>query len=235
MTIPGEGRRRERINRSNDTFGTMPASHLLKTSSPRTLPEELIIAEARRGDRKAFAELVRRYEETVYRFSYKLCRDREKAEETLQDTFINVFRKLNSFDGKSKFSTWLYTIVVNNCRMRHRRRKIREIEESLESLDNPPASVDGHFSKEIARWEETPADLMLGKELKEQLDAAIQKLPDEYRVVFVLRDIDGRSTEETASIVGISQEAAKSRLRRARAYLREQLDPYMSTPQGGRR
>jgi RNA polymerase sigma-70 factor (ECF subfamily) len=207
----------------------------LALSSPRTLSDDLVIAGARTGDRRAFAELVRRYEETVYRFSYALCRDREKAEETLQDTFINVFRKLGNFDGRSKFSTWLYTIVVNNCRMRHRRRKLRGIEESLESMDHPPATADGRFSKEIARWEETPADLLLGKELRGQLDAAMKKLPDEYRVVFVLRDIDGRSTEETAAIVGITEEAAKSRLRRARAFLREELDPYMSPRQGGRR
>lgn len=194
----------------------------------KRLSDERLIATAQSGDRRAFAELVRRYEETVYRFAFKLCRDRQKAEETFQDTFINVFRKLDTFDGKSKFSTWLYTIVTNNCLMRHRQRKIQGLEESLEALDAPATSPDGHFRNEIARWEKTPAEVMLDKELRTKIEEAIGKLPSVYRIVFTLRDIEGKSTEETASIVGISPEAAKSRLRRARAFLREQLTPYMT-------
>ncbi len=194
------------------------------------LAEVSLIAAARGGDMRAFSELVRRYEGTVYRYAFKLCRDREKAEETFQDTFINVYRKLGSFDGRSRFSTWLYTIVTNNCLMRHRRRKIREIEESLEALESPETSADGKFTHEIARWDETPADLILDKELRTQIEKAIGKLPPEYRIVFTLRDMEGKSTEETSRIVGISKEAAKSRLRRARAFLRDQLTPYMARP-----
>lgn len=206
----------------------------MASTSTRSLSDEKLIAAAQGGDTRAFTELVRRYEETVYRFSYKLCRDREKAEETFQDTFINVFRKLGSFDGRSKFSTWLYTIVTNNCLMRHRQQKTRALEESLEALDHP-ATEDGHFAHRVARWEKTPADVMLDKELRAQLERAIAKLLPEYRIVFTLRDIEGKSTEETAAIVGISQEAAKSRLRRARAFLREQLDPYMAGHKEDRR
>jgi RNA polymerase sigma-70 factor, ECF subfamily len=198
----------------------------------RKLSERSLIASARHGDARAFSELVRRYEQTVYRYSFKLCRDREKAEETFQDTFINVYRKLGTFDGRSRFSTWLYAIVTNNCLMRHRRRKIREIEESLEALESPATSPDGKFVHEIARWEKTPADIVLDKELRAQIEKAIAKLPPEYRIVFTLRDMEGKSTEETAKIAGISQEAAKSRLRRARAFLRDQLTPYMARPAG---
>jgi RNA polymerase sigma-70 factor (ECF subfamily) len=196
----------------------------------KKLAEGRLIAAARGGDMRAFSELVRRYEQTVYRYAFKLCRDREKAEETFQDTFINVYRKLGSFDGRSRFSTWLYTIVTNNCLMRHRRRKIREIEESLEALESPETSADGTFTHEIARWDETPADLVLNRELRTEIEKAIGKLPSEYRIVFTLRDMEGKSTEETARIVGISKEAAKSRLRRARAFLRDQLTPYMARP-----
>ena len=192
-----------------------------------------MIAAARAGDMRAFGELVRRYEQTVYRYSFKLCRDREKAEETFQDTFINVYRKLGTFDGRSRFSTWLYAIVTNNCLMRHRRRKIREIEESLEALESPATSPDGKFTHDIARWDETPADLVLDKELRAKIEKAIGKLPPDYRIVFTLRDMEGKSTEETAKIAGISKEAAKSRLRRARAFLRDQLAPYMARPVRG--
>lgn len=199
----------------------------------RTMAEGKLIAAARGGDARAFSEIVRRYEQTVYRYAFKLCRDREKAEETFQDTFINVYRKLGSFDGRSRFSTWLYAIVTNNCLMRHRRRKIRDIEESLEALESPGTTPDGKFSHEIARWDETPADVVLNGELRVQIERAIAKLPPDYRIVFTLRDMEGKSTEETAHIAGISPEAAKSRLRRARAFLREELTPYMSRP--GRR
>ena len=198
-----------------------------------TQTDEELIQEAKAGDRKAFTFLVKRYEETVFRFSLKLCRDREKAEETLQDTFINVYRKLGSFDGKSKFSTWLYTIVTNNCLMKRRKTKLQGLEESLELLDNPATSPDGKFAHQIARWEDSPADILVGKELRHLLDEAILKLPEMYRAVFILRDVEGKSNAETAKMLSISQEAAKSRLRRARAFLREQLDPYMTSLQDG--
>jgi RNA polymerase sigma-70 factor (ECF subfamily) len=199
----------------------------------RTQSEEEIIRHAQHGDTSAFSELVRRYEDTVFKFSYKVCRDQEKAEETLQDTFINVYKKLSSFDGKAKFSTWLYTIVTNNCLMHRRRQKRLEVEESLEAYDHPPVREDGKSPRELARWDETPADVVLGKELQHILNAAILKLSEDYRVVFVMRDIEGKSNEETAQILGLSVEATKSRLRRARAFLRQQLHPYMSSADGG--
>jgi RNA polymerase sigma-70 factor, ECF subfamily len=199
----------------------------MKRAALRDEPEQDIIDLAKNGSGDAFTELVRRYEDTVYKFSYKVCRDREKAEETLQDTFISVYRKLGSFDGKSKFSTWLYTVVTNNCLMKRRRSKRSELVESLESYDHPgEEGGPGGRHIEIARWNETPADLLVNKELRNILEKTIKKLPEDYRVVFVMRDIEEKSNEETARILGLSVEATKSRLRRARAFLRAQLDPY---------
>jgi RNA polymerase sigma-70 factor, ECF subfamily len=202
----------------------------LSTKSPRNLPDDELIRIAQNGDRAAFTELVRRYEDTVYRFSYKICRDSDKAAETLQDTFINVFRKLRTFDGRSKFSTWLYTIVTNNCLMKRRKRKGELLEESLEAYDHPQHQHAMVHSSPPLHMLETPVDLVIGKELREVLDRAILRLPEDYRVVFVMRDIEGQSNEETAQALGISVEATKSRLRRARAFLREQLEPYVHTP-----
>ena len=199
----------------------------MKLADSRAVADHELIEAAKGGDNRAFSALVRRYEDTVYRFSLKVCQDPEKASETLQDTFINVFRKLHTFDGRSKFSTWLYTIVTNNCLMKRRRRKRDLMEESLEAFDEGPGGdhKDGHPS--LARWEHTPAHAVLETELRTVLEEAIQALPPDYRVVFVLRDMEQKTTEETAEIVGISVEAAKSRLRRARAFLRSRLDPYM--------
>ena len=186
--------------------------------------DETLIARALEGDRPAFSALIRRYEDTVYRFAFKVCRNREKAEETLQDTFVNVYRKLDTFDGKSKFSTWLYSIVTNNCLMKRRRTRMQD---SLDSLNESPSG-----GTDIRSWDETPVEKLLTQELRGQLDAAILKLPIEYRIVFVLRDIEGKTAEETAQILGISVEATKSRLRRARAFLRTRLNAYMVTHHG---
>jgi RNA polymerase sigma-70 factor (ECF subfamily) len=194
----------------------------------QTKTDAQLISAARAGDHRAFTDLVRRYEETVYRFSYKVCRDERKAAETLQDTFINVYRKLSTFDGKSKFSTWLFTIVTNNCLMKNRRRKLSELEEPLALFDDPPDERGTAPRGRTPRWEETPSDLLLDKELRSELEKAIRGLPVEYRSVFVLRDVDGHSTEETARMLGITVEATKSRLRRARAFLRDRLHTYMS-------
>ncbi len=190
-----------------------------------------LLAKAKSGDHKAFTEIVRQYEQMVYSFSFKVCRDKEQAEETLQDTFVNVFRKLNQFDGKSKFSTWLYSIVTNNCLMKRRRTKL---EQSSESIHEPRMPAHDHEHAEdtaneaalkIHSW--TPMDEVMSKELRERLDEAIVKLPVDYRLVFLLRDVEGQSAEETAKIMKLSVPAVKSRLRRARVFLREQLNDYM--------
>lgn len=205
---------------------------ILPLTKHSTRSDDQLIAAARRGDKRAFTTLVKRYEDMVYKFSYKVCRDKHRAEEALQDTFINMYKNLHAFDGRSKLSTWLYRIVANNCLMKRRRRKLEEI---LESYDAPTTSEDGPIEHHVPRWEETPADVVMNRELRQALDKAILKLPTDYRIVFVLRDVEGRSNEETANILGLTVEATKSRLRRARAFLRDQLQPYMTAQQEGGR
>jgi len=199
------------------------------TSEPTE--DRLLIERARRGDQRAFSVLVRQYEDLVYRFAFHVCRDEEKAAETLQDTFINVFRKLKQFDGKSKFTTWLYRIVANNCLMKRRKRKIDLASLSIDQpegfRDDPLRDEEGRVIQTIPSWKETPLDRVMDGELRETLDRAIQQLPVEYRVVFVLRDIEEKTAGETAKILRLSVPAVKSRLRRARMFLREQLHGYM--------
>ncbi|MDI6803783.1 MAG: sigma-70 family RNA polymerase sigma factor [Bacteroidota bacterium] len=187
------------------------------------LEDDDLIQIARTGDERAFTELVRRYEDMIYSFSYKVCRNKEKAEQTLQDTFINVYKNISSFRGDSKFSTWLYSIVTNNCMMKHRKRKLDDL---WISYDESP--TDGMEPSEYAAWDPSPAELLMDKELQEKMDAAILKLPQDYRVVFVLRDIEGRSAEETSKILKLSVPAVKSRLRRARVFLRDELNKYLT-------
>lgn len=182
-----------------------------------------LIKLASSGDERAFNKLVQRYGDMIYSFSYKVCRDKAKAEETLQDTFINIYKNLSAFKGKSKFSTWLYRIVTNNCLMKHRKRKIDNI---WVSLDSPKHDDDNVI--EVSSWAQSPSELLEDIELREKMDTAILKLPEDYRIVFVLRDIEGRSTEETAKILKMSVPAVKSRLRRARVFLRDQLNEYLT-------
>lgn len=189
-----------------------------------------LIKKAQAGDDRAFTILVKHYEDLVYSFAFKVCRDKEKAEETWQDTFINVYRKLHQFNGKSKFTTWLYSIVVNHCKMKHRKTKLEMASIRIdEPHDERKTDSDSSTVQIIPPWRDTPLDAVMNKELRTVLDNAIQKLPYEYRVVFVLRDMEGQSAEETAKILKLSIPATKSRLRRARFFLREQLNEYMTS------
>jgi RNA polymerase sigma-70 factor (ECF subfamily) len=206
------------------------ASHSIESSLAEI--DRSLIERAKAGDEKAFAQLVRRYEQMVFGFSFKICRNAEQAEETLQDTFVNVFRKLHQFDGKSKFSTWLYSIVANNCMMKRRKRMLEKNVVRIDEMETPvehqqDSRNTSHQTMTLSS-RETPLDTALSKELREQLDEAILKLPIEYRLVFLLRDIEGQSAEETAKIMKLSIPAVKSRLRRARVFLRKQLQEYVA-------
>ena len=193
--------------------------------------EPELVRRSQNGDKQAFSLLVKQYESMVYGFAFKVCRNEEKAAETLQDTFVNVYRKLDQFNGKAKFSTWLYQIVTNNCLMKRRRSKLDESSVSIDSSENGAEDSEregeGAPLHALVSLKHTPQDEMVNKELREILDTAILKLPMEQRIVFVLRDVEGRSSEETAKILKLSAPAVKSRLHRARVFLRAQLQEYM--------
>ncbi len=181
------------------------------------MEEQKIIELAQKGDRKALSEIVKQYEQTVYNFSFKICRHRDRAEHTMQETFLSMVKNLHQFSGESKLSTWLYRVVANHCLMLAR----SENKYSFTSLDDEDSLID---ESNIADWKVTPEKVTENKELKNMLDEAIQKLAPEYRIVFMLRDVEGLSTEETAKIVELSVPAVKSRLHRARAFLRNELN-----------
>lgn len=185
------------------------------------MDEQELIALARNGDRKALTELVKKYEQTIYNFAFKICRNKDRAEHTMQETFMSMIKNLHQFDSKSKLSTWLYTIVANHCLMLARSSK-KNMFASLEDEDN---LID---EKSIADWSVTPVRITENNELQEILDEAIQKLPADYRIVFLLRDVEGLSTEETGKITDLSVPAVKSRLHRARAFLRNEINDKMN-------
>ncbi|MFH0735612.1 MAG: sigma-70 family RNA polymerase sigma factor [bacterium] len=184
------------------------------------MEEETLIKNAQSGDQKALAELVKKYEQTVYNFAFKICRNKDKAENTMQETFLSMVKSLNQFSGKSKLSTWLYTIISNHCLMQAR----------SSSKFNFPLYDDNNEiinEGEIAEWNVVPDKIMENNELKKHLDNAIKNLSPEYRIVFLLRDVEELSTEETSKITNLSIAAVKSRLHRARAFLRNELNEYL--------
>jgi len=191
--------------------------------------EKTLLDKARKGDKGAIQEVLRANENLVFGFAFKVCRDKEYAKETLQDTFINVFRKLDQFDGRSKFSTWLYSIVAKNCLMKRRRGKLEKASLPITEPMMPDHSHADGEQRILPAWKSTPLDEVMSSELRHIMDAAIQKLPVDYRLVFILRDIEGKSAMETAKIMDLNVPAVKSRLRRARVFLREQLQGYMTS------
>jgi RNA polymerase sigma-70 factor (ECF subfamily) len=184
------------------------------------MEENELIEKAKNGDRKALSELVRKYEQTVFNFAFKICRNKDKAENTMQETFLSMVKNLNQFDGKSKLSTWLYTIVSNHCLMQARANK----KDIFASFDDDDALID---DSNIVDWNISPERITENNELKKVLDEAIEKLPADYRIVFLLRDVEGLSTEETGKVVDLSVPAVKSRLHRARAFLRNEINRTM--------
>lgn len=178
--------------------------------------ENIIIEKAKEGDKDALRILVENYSDTIYNFAFKMCRNKDKAENTMQETFFNMIKSLDQFDGKSKFSTWLYKIVANNCFMQHRVEK-KFSSDAIENEDSLYSDVD-RFDIEVL------PDLNLeNNELKQVLDETIKKLPEDYRMVFVLRDIQELSIEETSQITGLSISNVKTRLHRARKFLKNEL------------
>ena len=181
------------------------------------ITEEQLIEKAIGGSNSALTELVKKYEQTVYNFAFKICRNKERAENTMQETFLSMIKSLKQFSGKSKLSTWLYTIVSNHCLMLARSQKKYD----YSTLENEDGLID---DKNVVDLNYSPDKLTENSELNLVLDEAIQKLPHEYRIVFVLRDVEGLSTKETSEIVNLSIPAIKSRLHRARAFLRNELN-----------
>lgn len=189
--------------------------------------EEALVARAQAGDAQAFAELVERYERKIYRLARHITGNDEDAEDVLQEAFLKAYENLPGFQGQSKFYTWLVRIAVNEALMKLRRRKTGK----MVSLDETIDTGEETMAREIAVWEDNPEERYSREELRRILEEAIETLPPLYRTVFVLRDVDELSTEETAEALGISVPAVKSRLLRARLQLRDKLTRFFKRKQ----
>jgi RNA polymerase sigma-70 factor (ECF subfamily) len=204
---------------------SVPNPHRLPSSVARE-DEHLLVAAAKRGDAVAFEELVNRYEGKIFRLTMNITRNREDAEDAMQDAFLKSYAHLKDFQGDSRFYTWLVRIAANEALMRLRKRRPNQF-----SLDEPIEGDEDLMPRELEDWGPSPEQRFAQTEMREILNETIDKLEPDFRLVFVLRDIEELSTEETASTLGISIPAVKSRLLRARLKLRQKLNHYFR--QGG--
>jgi RNA polymerase sigma-70 factor, ECF subfamily len=186
--------------------------------------EATLIAQLRAGDEAAFEQVVRSYGGRLLAVARRIVNSEEDARDAVQDAFLNAFRSLDRFEGNAKLSTWLHRIVVNAALMKLRTRK-RKPEQSIEGL-LPSFLDDGHHEERFQSWDEPVDKLMERAENRELVRRQIDALPEGYRTVLVLRDIEGLDTEETAKVLGLSVNATKIRLHRARQALRTMLAPH---------
>ena len=198
-----------------------PGANVLEVQSS----DEALLDAARQGDRRALEQLLSRHQRRVYRFGLKMCRDPEDAKDVLQDTLLAVARGVKDFRGASSVSTWLYTIARSFCIKKRRRSKFAPAEE---------ASLEGESSaevREIADSARGPDESLAGRQIEAALENAIAGLAPMYREVLVLRDVEGLTAPEVAEVLGLTVEAVKSRLHRARVAVREAVAPLLGVPE----
>ena len=200
---------------------------MLASLSHRT-DEELVQA-AQAGESPAFDELVRRYTNVVYRILYKILRHEEDTQDALQDTFVSAYRALPRFRQDARFSTWIYRIATNAALMKARARKT-----NLVSIDDPGEDGEAKTVWELPDWSATPDEELLSGETRQVMEEAIQALPAEQRVAFVLHDVQNLSSAETAEAMGITVSAVNSRLHRARVFLRDRIGRYTKNAEPAR-
>ena len=199
------------------------------TSQQETTDADLL-RQIQKREESALEEFLRRYQAKIYGLSIRMLRNPQDAEEVLQDVALTLFRKAGMFKGNSAVSSWVYRITVNSCLMKIRRRsKVLSI--PLEEKLGPAMSEEGMVTETVADWSSLPREELDRKELVARIDEAVGELPPEYRTVFVLRDVEGLSAEEACEALDLSLPALKSRLHRARLFLRKKLAGYATPPQ----
>jgi RNA polymerase sigma-70 factor (ECF subfamily) len=194
-------------------------------AAPPADSDEDLVARARAKDFAAFEKLLDRYEDRIFRLAYRFVRNETDAKEVLQDTFLTIWRKLDTFKGDSQFSSWLYRVAANAALMRLRAQR-RHPEVSTEDLPIGYLDNYGQLPPQTENWAKRPDDELQSEELRRHIQAAVDGLPEIYRTVFLIRDVEGLSTEETAEVLQISVPTVKTRLHRARIALRDAISSY---------
>ena len=205
------------------------ATGLLERAKIEGWTDEEVVERVKTGETALYEILMRRYNQRLYRIARGILKDEAEAEDVIQDAYVRAYQNLHQFQGNSKFYTWLVRIAVNEALMKLRRRRT----DRTVSIDEDVETEEGTMPREVADWSPNPEQLYGQSELSDILKKTIQGLPPGFRTVFVLRDVEGLSTEETAEMLGLSIPAVKSRLLRARLQLRDRLAKYFKSKRGG--
>jgi RNA polymerase sigma-70 factor (ECF subfamily) len=185
--------------------------------------ESRLAALARNGDRKAFAEIVKRYEKKIMKLGFRMLNQRQEAEDVAQETFLKVYNNLNRYDMTLKFSTWIYRIATNLC-IDHLRRRKEQVSLDAFSADSANESSNRELQAKIADKWSTPENQVILSELQDQVQKAVQQLPDKYRLAIVLRYMQELSLQEISEILDIPLSTVKTRIHRGREVLRKKLE-----------
>ena len=201
----------------------------LKPSALASLTDEVLVERVRSKDVAAFEELLGRYENKLYRLAMRFVRNENDAQEILQDAFLSAWRHLPGFEGRAQFGSWMYRVTVNAALMFLRARS-RHPEVMLDDVEpailHKAAEQSVHGSSED--WSQRPDEQLQSEELRRHIQEAADALPEGLRTVFLVRDVEGMSTEETAELLGLSLPAVKTRLHRARLAMREAIGHYFA-------
>ena len=193
--------------------------------------DEALVERVRAKDEAAFEELVNRYENKLYRLAMRFVRNETDAQEILQDAFLSAWRNLPSFEGRAQFGSWMYRVTVNAALMLLRSRN-RHPEVTVDDIEptvlNDAVVESGQAMRSNADWSQRPDDQLQSAEMRKHIQTSVDALPDGLRTVFLLRDVEELSTEDTAELLGLSVPAVKTRLHRARLALREAIGHYFA-------
>ena len=205
-----------------------PSPSLEATSG---LSDQDLVERARSKDEAAFEELVGRYEDKLYRLAMRFVRNETDAQEILQDAFLSAWRNLPTFEGRAQFGSWMYRVTVNAALMLLRSRN-RHPEVAVDDVEpnalNDAVAESGQMMRSTADWSRQPDDQLQSDELRKHIQSSVDALPEGLRTVFLLRDVEELSTEDTAELLGLSVPAVKTRLHRARLALREAIGRYFA-------
>ena len=208
---------------------TLPVTYLIPSHE---VPDTALVERARARDVTAFETLVGRYQSKLYRLTTRFVSNQTDRQEILQDALVAAWRNLPAFEGRAQFGNWMYRVTTNPALM-HLRSRNRHPEIALGDIEptalNDAFDMHGPMLGAGTDWSRRPDEVLQSRELRHHLQHAVDALPEGLRTVFLLRDVDGLSTEDTAEVLGLTVAAAKTRLHRARAALREAIRDYVVT------
>jgi RNA polymerase sigma-70 factor (ECF subfamily) len=193
--------------------------------------DNTLVTLAKNGDTSAFEKLIKKYEDSIFSLAYRILQDKEEAYDVLQETALSAFKNLKRFKGKSSFSTWIYRIALNFALMRKRKQKSLAKKMVVIPTDDETKIYDSVESEEVKNIQnvyDNPLKNLEQQELINILNDSLNKLPEKYRTVFILKELEGRPVEEIAKILNLSTSAIKTRLHRSRMYLKELMGKYVT-------